>query len=103
MTDNAWSAQAIAKLVTGGRTRNAALESGLVTENDLGEMAKAWEHWEERDQATLGKMHGEILFQNSREGYARLEARLGLQSRSLNTELPCVLKAAQVLATDCVP
>lgn len=43
--------------------RDAALKAGWVTENDMEEMAKAWEEWQERDEATLGMMHGEIIIQ----------------------------------------
>jgi hypothetical protein len=43
--------------------REVGLKSGLVTENDLEEMAKAWEEWAGRDDASLAMMHGEILIQ----------------------------------------
>ncbi|KAE8447220.1 hypothetical protein EG329_011051 [Mollisiaceae sp. DMI_Dod_QoI] len=56
-------AQAMVERVRGGKIRNAALAAGWVTEEDLEEMAKAWEEWEETDEASLGMMHGEILIQ----------------------------------------
>jgi hypothetical protein len=49
--------------VRGGRIRKAGLESGLATEHGLEEMAKAWEEWKKRDDATLGMLHGEIIIQ----------------------------------------
>jgi hypothetical protein len=49
--------------IRGGRIRKAGLESSLTTENDLEEMAKAWEEWEERDDASLGMIHREIIIQ----------------------------------------
>lgn len=57
-------AQAMAERVRGSaaaRVRKVALESGLATEGDLEEMAKAWEEWEERDDANLGMLQGEII------------------------------------------
>ncbi|KAL9105313.1 MAG: hypothetical protein Q9227_009480 [Pyrenula ochraceoflavens] len=56
-------ALAMTERVRGGRIRKIGLESGLLTENDLDEMAKAWDEWKERDDANLGMMHGEILIQ----------------------------------------
>ncbi|KAL9087505.1 MAG: hypothetical protein Q9165_006616 [Trypethelium subeluteriae] len=58
----AW-AKALIERVHSGRLRTTGLESGLVTESDLEEMGKAWEEWRERDDASLGMMHGEILIQ----------------------------------------
>ncbi|KAJ7709535.1 S-adenosyl-L-methionine-dependent methyltransferase [Mycena rosella] len=46
-----------------GRLRTAGLEKGLATEADMEEMDKAWEEWEERDDAMLAMMSGEILIQ----------------------------------------
>ncbi len=46
-----------------GRMRTIGLESGWVTEDDLEEMAGAWEQWRESDDATLGMLHGEIIIQ----------------------------------------
>ena len=43
--------------------REGGLKSKLVTENDLEEMARAWEEWVERDDATLAMIQGEILIQ----------------------------------------
>lgn len=50
-------------MVRGGRMRENGLKSGLITENDLEEMAMAWEEWTEKDDASLAMMHGEILIQ----------------------------------------
>lgn len=47
----------------GGSLREKALKFGLGTENDLEEMAKAWEEWAKRDDASLALLHGEILIQ----------------------------------------
>lgn len=47
--------------VSAGRVRNRGLDSGLVTENDLEEIGKAWEEWRDRDDSNLGMMHGEVL------------------------------------------
>jgi hypothetical protein len=63
LTITMFSAQAMVERVRGGRLREVGLKSGLVTENDLEEMAKAWEEWAERDDASLAMMHGEILIQ----------------------------------------
>jgi hypothetical protein len=63
LTMTMFSAQAMVERVRGGRLREVGLKSGLVTENDLEEMSKAWEEWAERDDASLAMMHGEILIQ----------------------------------------
>ncbi|KAE9380883.1 methylase [Stipitochalara longipes BDJ] len=47
----------------GQRLHEKALKFGLSTENDLEEMANAWEEWAKRDDATLAMLHGEILIQ----------------------------------------
>ena len=57
------SVQAMIQQVREGRLRKRGLEAGLVTENDLDEMVKAWKEWETRDDATLGMLQGEILIQ----------------------------------------
>lgn len=44
-----------------GRLRSVALSSKLATEEDLQEMAAAWEEWANADGAILGMLHGEIL------------------------------------------
>ena len=41
--------------------REKALQFGLAAENDLEDMARAWEAWAERDDASLAMLHGEIL------------------------------------------
>jgi hypothetical protein len=43
--------------------RDKALKSNLNTEDELDEMAKAWEEWADRDDAILAMMNGEILVQ----------------------------------------
>lgn len=50
-------------ILHGGRLREAGLKAGLATEDELGEMAKAWEEWGSRDDANLGMLHGEIIIQ----------------------------------------
>jgi hypothetical protein len=49
--------------LTGGSLREKALKGGLNTEEELDEMAKAWEEWAGRDDAILAMMNGEILVQ----------------------------------------
>ena len=49
--------------ILGSQMRKAGLETGLITEDDVDEMAKSWEEWQERDDASLGMIHGEILIQ----------------------------------------
>lgn len=44
-----------------GRLRQIGLAAGLATDDDLEEMATAWEEWSESEGAILGMMHGEIL------------------------------------------
>ncbi len=47
--------------VRGGGLRKAGLELGLASEDGLEEMAKGWEEWMEREDATLGMLQGEII------------------------------------------
>jgi hypothetical protein len=47
----------------GGKTRGGALMMGLTTEEDLEEMATAWETWMQTNEATFGMIQGEILIQ----------------------------------------
>ena len=56
-------AQGLCSQLRGGALREKALKFGLGTENDLEEMAKAWEEWAMRDDASLAMLHGEILVQ----------------------------------------
>ncbi|ORY71961.1 S-adenosyl-L-methionine-dependent methyltransferase [Pseudomassariella vexata] len=56
-------AQQMAKIIRAGRIRDTGLKSGFSTEDELEEMAKAWEEWEGTDDATLAMMHGEIIVQ----------------------------------------
>ena len=56
-------AQGLCDQLRGGSLREKALKFGLGTENDLEEMAKAWEEWAKKDDASLAMLHGEILVQ----------------------------------------
>ena len=56
-------AQGLCDPLRAGSLREKALKLGLCTENDLEEMAKAWEEWAKRDDASLAMLHGEILVQ----------------------------------------
>jgi SAM-dependent methyltransferase len=44
-----------------GQMRTKGLEMGLVTEEGIEEMIKAWEEWIETADATLGIMNGEVI------------------------------------------
>ncbi|KAF2489896.1 S-adenosyl-L-methionine-dependent methyltransferase [Lophium mytilinum] len=55
--------QGLCDQLRGGSLREKALKFGLGTENDFEEMAKAWEEWAKRDDASLAMLHGEILVQ----------------------------------------
>ncbi|KAI1774582.1 hypothetical protein F4818DRAFT_66300 [Hypoxylon cercidicola] len=56
-------AQAMAELVRGGRMRGVALDAKLATEDELEEMAKAWDDWWVKEDASLAMMLSEILIQ----------------------------------------
>jgi hypothetical protein len=56
-------AQGLCSQLRGGGLREKALKFGLGTENDLEEMAKAWEEWASRDDALLAMLQGEIIIQ----------------------------------------
>lgn len=56
-------AQGLCDQLRGGSLREKALKFGLGTENDFEEMAKAWEEWATRDDASLAMLHGGILIQ----------------------------------------
>ena len=50
--------------IRNGEMRKKAVEIGSITDDQqVEEMAKAWEKWAETDEATLGMMHGEVLIQ----------------------------------------
>ncbi|KAI1629378.1 S-adenosyl-L-methionine-dependent methyltransferase [Exophiala viscosa] len=51
------------KKVCWGSLSEKALKFGLGTEDDFEAMAKAWEEWAERDDASLAMLQGEILVQ----------------------------------------
>jgi hypothetical protein len=44
-----------------GQMRSKGLEMGIVTEEGIEEMIKAWEEWIETADATLGIMNGEVI------------------------------------------
>lgn len=44
-----------------GQLRSIGLSTKLTTDEDLDEMAAAWEKWAQTEGAILGMMHGEIL------------------------------------------
>ncbi|KAJ7043736.1 S-adenosyl-L-methionine-dependent methyltransferase [Mycena alexandri] len=46
-----------------GALRKGGLATGMTTEEDLEEMAKGWEEWNQTDGATLGMLHGEVIIQ----------------------------------------
>jgi len=56
-------AQGLCDQLRGGSLREKALKFGLGSENEFEEMAKAWEEWAKRDDASLAMLHGEILVQ----------------------------------------
>ena len=56
-------AQGLSDQLRKGGLREKALKFGLGTENDLEEMAKAWEEWAKRDDSSLAMLQGEILVQ----------------------------------------
>jgi len=62
-SDRKICSQGLCDQLRGGSLREKALKFGLGTENDLKEMAKAWEEWAKRDDASLAMLHGEILVQ----------------------------------------
>lgn len=43
--------------------RKKALKFGLIAEDDFEEMAKAWEEWAQRDDASLAMLQAEILIE----------------------------------------
>lgn len=55
------AAQGMVDALQKGRLRSVGLSSKLATEDDLQEMAAAWEEWASADGAILGMMQGEIL------------------------------------------
>lgn len=56
-------AHAMMVYLRGGRIRTAALAMKLATEDELEEMAVAWEEWTKRDDAMLSMMQGEIIIE----------------------------------------
>ncbi len=56
-------AQGLCDQLRGGALREKALKFGLGAGNDFEEMAKAWEEWAEKDDASLAMLHGEVLIQ----------------------------------------
>lgn len=47
----------------GGRMRAAALAMKVANEDELEDMALAWEEWINRDDAILSMMQGEIIIE----------------------------------------
>lgn len=47
--------------VRDGMVGEIAKKTGLATEEDLEEMATAWEDWATREDSSLAMMHGEIV------------------------------------------
>jgi len=62
-SDRKTCSQGLCDQLRGGSLREKALKFGLGTENDFEEMAKAWEEWAKRGDASLAMLHGEILVQ----------------------------------------
>jgi len=56
-------AQGLCVPLRGGSLREKALKFGLGTDGDFEEMAKAWEEWASREDASLAMLQGEILVQ----------------------------------------
>lgn len=54
----------MAERIRHGEMRKKGVEIGLITNDDqVEEMASAWQEWAQRDDASLGMMHGEIIIQ----------------------------------------
>lgn len=54
----------MAERIRNGEMRKKGFATGLLTHDDqVEEMATAWEEWAKRDDASLGIMHGEIIIQ----------------------------------------
>ena len=49
--------------VRSGRLRHVGISMGLASEADLEEMAIAWAEWQDRDDASIAMMHGEVIIQ----------------------------------------
>ncbi|KAM7215301.1 S-adenosyl-L-methionine-dependent methyltransferase [Rhypophila decipiens] len=56
-------AKAMVGQVRGGTVGQVAVQLGLASEEDLDEMASAWEDWAKRDDSSLAMMHGEIVIE----------------------------------------
>lgn len=48
-------------MIRNGRFRDCALDNGLVTEDEIEEMASGWETWKDREDASVAMMHCEIV------------------------------------------
>ena len=53
--------EAMVQRLLHGPLRSKALELGIVTEDELDGMVKAWEEWMVTSDATLGLMNGEVI------------------------------------------
>ena len=51
----------MAERIRSGGMRKKALESKLASEQDLDEMADAWDEWVAAEDGVHASMHGEIL------------------------------------------
>lgn len=56
-------AQGMMGIIKAGYMRDVGLSTGLVTEDELEEMAKGWQEWAAMEDASVAMMHGEIIIQ----------------------------------------
>ncbi|KAK7408533.1 hypothetical protein QQX98_009294 [Neonectria punicea] len=54
-------ASAMMERLRDGQMRGKAIELGIATEQEIDDMANAWDEWSKTDDATLGIMNGEVL------------------------------------------
>lgn len=54
-------AKASTERIRHGEMRKKAIELGMIQDEDVEEMASAWEEWAKRDDASVGMLHGEIV------------------------------------------
>ncbi|KAL1858096.1 putative secondary metabolism biosynthetic enzyme [Diaporthe australafricana] len=59
-----WARAMIHELQT-NRWREAGLKAGIATEQDLDEMAIAWNEWAESDRSTLAMIQGQVIIQKN--------------------------------------
>lgn len=58
-------ARAMVRELQTNRWREAGLKAGLATEQDLDEMASAWNEWAESDRSSLAMIQGEVIIQKN--------------------------------------